>query len=413
MSVTSETVFNRFRQAMARLFTDGRPKQIAVAVSGGSDSLATLVLAKRWCDLYGTTCRAVTVDHALRPSSKSEAETVVGLANSLGIVCDILTWAGEKPFSNIQAEARQARYALIADWRGSIQHVLTGHTINDQAETFLLRLKRGSGVDGLSAMSERRDMGGWSLLRPCLGLEREDLRCVLKEQGIAWIDDPSNDNDKFDRVQMRKLLPQFEQAGLTPETFAKTCERMTRAQDALNFYVRQLAKDAVSQEYGDVLIDVQQFQNAPAEIRYRLVAATVSYIAQTIYKPRFSTLRESVAAALGGRAATFSGVVLFMHRGKLRATREYNAIKNMRGSGPFDGRWVLPLSEGQHIQALGPEQAVLLDKRVRKSIPHKTLVSQPAIFKREILVFTPTLDGNSNKGATFCSQDFFHWLNRH
>lgn len=413
MSVNTTQLFARFDHEMRGYFTQTLPASLGVAVSGGSDSLALLFLAKQWCAGHGIECRAVTVDHDLRPTSRQEAEWVVQVAANLGIACDIKTWAHDDPKANLQAQARTARYGLIDAWRHDISHVLTGHTLDDQAETFLLRLKRGSGVDGLSAMASVRDMGDWSILRPCLNMTRQDLRAFLMEHSQTWIEDPSNDNPKFDRVRMRHMLNDMRDAGLDAKGLADTSTRMARARDALQFYTKQLARTSVTTEYGDVIIDLNDLNAAPDDIQFRLVAAAIGWITSQTYRPRFSALKNGLEAVKNGQAATLAGAVLFPHKGHLRATREYNAIKEMTGCGQFDHRWAIEHESDHHIAALGPDHATTLEKHIRKAIPHRTLIVQPAIFKGNLLISVPTLLDQSQKGATFCSQDFFHSLFRH
>jgi len=181
------------------------PGPLGVAISGGGDSTALLLLlhAARRAVL------AVTVDHGLRPESAAEAAAVGALCAARGIPHDTLVWAEGPESGNLQARARQARRRLIADWaRGrGIGDVALGHTLDDQAETVLLRLARGSGVDGLAAMAAVAEGDGVRWHRPLLGIGRGALRDWLRGEGVAWIDDPSNEDPRFDRVRVRAASP--------------------------------------------------------------------------------------------------------------------------------------------------------------------------------------------------------------
>ncbi len=411
MSVTLDQLASHFDQSMRAYFSEGFPDCIGVAVSGGSDSLATLFLTAQWCRDLGIDCRAVVIDHALRDQSSAEAKWVVQTAKDLGVPCSVMVWSHDGVSSNIQAQARTARYQLIDAWRGEIKHVVTGHTYDDQVETVLLRLKRGSGVDGLSGMSNHRDMQGenrdWNLLRPNLTVERSVLRDYLNQQGQTWIDDPSNDNEAFDRVQMRRLIPQLHDYGITSQIIVKTADRMRRAQHALDHYTRELAKTSVSIEYGDVIVDPHIFQTAPDDIQFRLLAQAISWVGSNTYKPRFSALETARQVVEHGKAVNVAGTVVFQHKGNLRVTREYEAIKSLEAHSHFDKRWSIACGPTEVIRALGPEMAVTLDKSTRKLIPHRTLIVQPAIFEGNELKSVPSLEPTSQKGATICGQDIF------
>ena len=206
--------------------------RVGVAVSGGSDSTAALVLAVR--ALGPARIAAVTVDHGLRPQSRAEAESVARHCARLGVSHDILTWT-DRPGGNLQASARRGRRRLIADWaQGRVGAVILGHTQDDQAETVLLNIARGSGVDGLAAMPRRLERDGIIWLRPLLDTPRAALRDMLRARGIDWVDDPSNDNPAFDRVRMRQAGPLLAELGLSTQTLAALADRMQMARAVLH-----------------------------------------------------------------------------------------------------------------------------------------------------------------------------------
>ena len=195
---------------------------VALAVSGGSDSTALMALAQQWAKQLSQPPRlsVLTVDHGLREGSFAEAESVAQWAKALGVEHTILRWIGDKPTSRIQETARQARYDLMTEWCRShgAAALLIAHNIEDQAETIIMRLARGTGIEGLAGMHRVRLIDGTALYRPLLHLSRERLRSFLRARGQRWIDDPSNENTQFERVRIRKAeldeepvtAPQFE-----------------------------------------------------------------------------------------------------------------------------------------------------------------------------------------------------------
>ncbi len=183
-------------------------QKIALAVSGGSDSLALLHLVLDWQKQSGVKVCVLTVDHGLRAGSTAEAVEVSRICAALGVQHVILQWAGLKPVTGIQAKARTARYDLMTAWckDNDVHWLLTGHTADDQAETVAMRMARTTSAKSLSGIWRTRDWNGVNLFRPLLDLKREALRDYLHDLGVTWIDDPSNDNPKFERVRIRRVL---------------------------------------------------------------------------------------------------------------------------------------------------------------------------------------------------------------
>src|SRR5262249_55753975 len=178
---------------------------ISVAVSGGPDSLALTILADRWARERGGRLAALTVDHGLRPESAEEARTVGAWLSARGVAHDVLVWSNPKPATGIQEAAREARYRLLAEWcraQGCL-HLLTAHHREDQAETYLIRKRADSGVDGLAGMSAVREIAGLRLVRPLLRVPKARLVALLDEEGQSFLSDPSNRNPVFERARLR------------------------------------------------------------------------------------------------------------------------------------------------------------------------------------------------------------------
>ena len=172
---------------------------VAVGVSGGADSLALVLQAAEELAVFGRKVVALTVDHGLRPTSRLEAEYVAGLMQKYGIEHHILTWTGKKPTTGIEEAARQARYTLIAEWcsQNNVHVLLTAHHAKDQAETFLMRLQSGSGLEGLCGIREYSVREGLVILRPLLAVNPENLRDYLRQRAIVWVEDESNRDTTF------------------------------------------------------------------------------------------------------------------------------------------------------------------------------------------------------------------------
>ena len=202
--------FVLFAARMAALWPKSAP--LGLAVSGGGDSLALLHLA-RALNLH---ISVATVDHNLREGSRAEAEFVAALCQSFGIPHKILTWQSWNGRGNLQDQARRARYQLLAQWAESLglEAIALGHTRDDLAETFLMRLGRSAGLDGLCAMQAKRSYLSKIWLRPLLEVPRVSLRDFLQTQGHDWLEDPSNDNAKFDRIRIRKAMVSLDELGL-------------------------------------------------------------------------------------------------------------------------------------------------------------------------------------------------------
>jgi tRNA(Ile)-lysidine synthase len=284
--------------------------RIGLAVSGGSDSTALMVLFADWLAqgaLRRLPCTptVLTVDHRLRPQSEREARAVARRAAELGFCHVTLVWEEQKPATGLQAAARSARYRLLADYAGrhGITALLTGHTADDQAETLLMRLARGSGLDGLAAMApesthfiqrlavqaapatppspgKAAQRASLRLVRPLLGLSRARLRATLDARGIAWFEDPSNQSPVFERTRVRTSLRALEAVGLTQDKLALSARRLQRARAALECSVEEFCDPRrhvlTSDPCGFIRIDAEALRRAPLEITIRLLGRAVA-----------------------------------------------------------------------------------------------------------------------------------------
>lgn len=372
---------------------------VGVAVSGGSDSTALLVGLAEVLGGSGRTLCAATVDHGLRPGSAAESQAVAALCRDLGVPHATLHWQGWDGRGNLQDAARRARRALLADWAGTrgVAAVFLGHTLDDQAETLLLRLARGSGVDGLCGMAARSTALNRSWLRPFLALRRAELRAFLVDRGIGWAEDPSNDDLRFDRVKMRRMLPALEGAGLTAERLAGTAVAMARARAALEASADALAEAACDvHPVGAVSLDPAPYAAAPEDIRLRLLARLLGWVSGAEYRPRLEALaaldRAICAGAAGLRARTLQGCLVRAFRGRIWVIREPARTGPPVPAGQvWDGRWRCAIGPaGAEIGALGaPGLAALGDGWRTLGLPREALLSSPAIRRNGALIAAP------------------------
>jgi tRNA(Ile)-lysidine synthase len=286
----------------------GAPWPAAVGVSGGSDSLALMLLLRDWAKQAGLPPpQVLCVDHGLRPEAKNEARKVRQWARKAGLSCHVLTCSGKPPRSDVEATARALRYRLMGKWavQEDMAAVYVAHTRDDQAETFLLRLARGSGVDGLSAMRPLApypdgDFSSLKLLRPLLGVTRLQLRAYLEEAGQPWLDDPMNADPRFARVRIRNAWPQLEALGLTPSRLAEAAIHLGRARSALDAVNQAVLQQACKPYKDGLLLDPVALTDAPQELGLRALASVLMMVSKNPYRPRFERLHGLFSAILAG-----------------------------------------------------------------------------------------------------------------
>lgn len=293
-------------------------KSLLLAVSGGPDSVALMLLCSAWEQRGAHDVAVATVDHGLRPDSRVEADTVREWAHALGFEHHLLTWTGEKPATRIQERARAARYGLLEDCAQSLGAgaIVTAHHADDQAETILFRLTRGSGVAGLSGMASATRLGGTTLLRPLLDIQKTALVGVCEAANHPFFSDPSNVNEAYARARLRKLLPALEELGLDTDALLRLGGRAARADAALYACASALHDRAVLQA-GPQLASFRadRLREAPVELLQRVIAAEIARLAPDA-QIRLERLERAVlrlAAALQSKEPmrlTLCGLIL-------------------------------------------------------------------------------------------------------
>lgn len=263
---------------------------IAAGVSGGADSLALIFRLEEWAKANNRKVVALTVDHGLRVESGQEALYVADLMKQYGIEHHILVWEGSKPTKGIEAEARAVRYQLLGKWcqENQVKVLATGHHQRDQAETFLLRLQRGSGLSGLSGILPVSNRDGLMIIRPQLENTPQELKDFLIAKGIAWVEDPSNQCEDFQRVKIRNYLPQLEkEIGISVECLAGTADVLARTRAYMEEQVEQVVRDNVRylEKNCGAIVSKKSLDEMHEEIRYRLLALLIKKIGKRDYTP--------------------------------------------------------------------------------------------------------------------------------
>jgi tRNA(Ile)-lysidine synthase len=312
---------------------------LVLAVSGGPDSTALLVLAARWAKALKKTRKrapqliAVTIDHGLRAAAAREAAAVKRLAQRLGVAHRTLRWRGAKPKTGLQEAARLARYRLLADAanRAGYEHVLTAHTLDDQAETVLFRLARGSGLVGLAGMAHAAPLpaggaGTLFLVRPLLRIAKARLYATLEASGIAHSEDPSNRDPRFTRARLRGLMPALAREGLDARGLARLAARVRRAESTIEFAVAA-ARAALAPgpwpERGPVAFDAAGFANLPAEIGLRLLGRAIARTGNElpVELSKLETLYDDVRRADSRLRRTLAGALITLGPDRLTVER--------------------------------------------------------------------------------------------
>jgi tRNA(Ile)-lysidine synthase len=307
---------------------------IVIAASGGPDSTALLFLAARWARRHKTPPKllAVTVDHGLRPQAAAEAASVKRLARRLGVPHRTLAWRGSKSDTGLQEAARLARYRLLmqASARAGSAHILTAHTLDDQAETVLFRLARGSGLTGLAGMATVSLVpveggGATFIVRPLLHVPKTRLIATLRAAGIAYSEDPSNRDPRFTRARLRALMPDLAREGLNAHGLARLAGRMRRAEAAIEFAVQAASAALAPSAWpwrGPVVFDADQFRALPAEVGLRLLGRAIAHTGDEgpVELGKLETLYEAVRQESRFRR-TLAGAVVTLAGGKLSVER--------------------------------------------------------------------------------------------
>ncbi|MFT5438332.1 MAG: tRNA(Ile)-lysidine synthase [Alphaproteobacteria bacterium] len=388
--------------------------EIAIACSGGADSMALAVLAADWARRRKGQATALIVDHGLRAESVSEAASVRRRLKGLGIGAHILRWAGEKPTTGIQQAAREARYGLMERWcwRHAVLHLAVAHHLEDQAETVLHRFARGSGPDGLAGMAAIRETQSLRLLRPFLGTPRARLRATLHARGIDWVEDPSNQDPAYARVRLRALAPTLTEIGLGPQAINRQARQFAIARQALDGDVADaLANCGALHVEGYATLARGFFSDTRSAVALRGLNSLLCCVGGRTYpvrQERLGRLYSVLADPTFVGTRTLAGCTVRMGREQLVIAREAGRILPVSIHDGEDILWdqrfrvrLLRRVEGRQPRrfTLAPFDPQLLvgagrdAARVRASaLPSAVRLSLPALYDRRGLVAVPHLN---------------------
>ena len=395
-------------------------ERFALAVSGGTDSLALLDCVDRWRRTHSPRAKitVLTVDHGLRPSSKADAARVIAIARGRGLPAKTLRWTGEKPRGDVEAAARAARYRLLLDAaNGSgASHLVLAHHRDDQAETLLLRLARGSGVFGLAAMRAEITAGDAIIFRPFLDVAKARLAETIAVAGLTPVEDAMNVDPRFARARLRRIMPLLAADGIDPAGLARTTRRLAGAAEAIELAADAHLNSAVRvDDLAIVSIDAPSFFSAPNEVCLRALVRVLLAIGGDDYPPRFDRLsrlaadmRHHIVAKRFKR--TLAGSVVEWRRGGFVVYREVgrtglSAFEVGSGfSGPWDHRFHVEIGTrapaGLKLGALSETGRRAIGVRAG-SAPPGALAALPALWRGNTVKAVPSLGYFDGGGRNF------------
>jgi tRNA(Ile)-lysidine synthase len=409
----SQTEADRLLAPLARF------SRVALAVSGGPDSLALMDLAARWSKRRaGLALFVLTVDHALRAGSRAEAEMVGCAAQEADLPHTVLTWKHGAVDGQLHARARAARYDLMAAYctAHDIPALVTAHNLDDQAETFLMRLKRGSGLDGLAAIPEEGSWAGLALMRPLLDVPKERLVASAVKARLPFVLDPSNDDTRFERGRIRGAAGALAMLGLAPEAIALSARRLRRARAALEEAAGDfLLRHGETNIAGYAGIDLAALLAAPEEIALRSLVRLIGVVGAASEPVRLAKLEALLALlkADPGKARTLGRCRLVPRDGRLQVFREMRkeGLPELRlDPGDrmlWDNRFRIELGEGASapitVRALGEEGLRALKDReaMPQAVPRLAAKTLPACWRNGTLIGLPDFGQQSLGIAPF------------
>jgi len=318
-------IYFRFREKISSFIGKER---FAIAVSGGSDSLALSVLAKLYSLENDNDFVSLIIDHKLRKESAEEARVTYKNLTQNKIKAKILTYQGEKFSSNIQKKARDLRYDLFHKYcaKNKIKFLILAHHQDDLIENFYIRLIRGSGIKGLTSLQNIFEYNkNFYLLRPLLNFNKQELLSVTKKSYSSWIEDPSNKNDKFLRVRIRKMQTKLQKEGFDPKRIIKTIDNLNTAKDSLDFYIFKSEKKYLNfYKEGYAILKSSIFNNEAQEVIFRVIIKAIHFVSGEYYPPRSDSLKGLMKNLLAKsfKSSTLGGCLIEKNKNIISFYRE-------------------------------------------------------------------------------------------
>jgi len=289
-----ELLLNNIDKIFSKQKQKDLPKKVAVAVSGGCDSLALTIALNEYCRFKKIKLFAVTINHKVRKDADKEAAQLNKILSKNKIAHQILEvkWL-EKPTSNIESKLREARYELLYEFclKNKIEFLFLGHQLEDVAENFLIRLFRGSGLDGLSTISEISEYKKIKLLRPFLNITKDQLKEFLQSKKIKWFEDETNDDEKFLRNKIRKFFNSFSDKNLIQKRIKNSTDEIAQMRDLFDLDLIDKAKEILQFQGDSFLLNLEKFKVIPEKIALKILALTAMEISGKEYKPRLERLK--------------------------------------------------------------------------------------------------------------------------
>jgi tRNA(Ile)-lysidine synthase len=287
-------IFKKFENSL-----NTKKNNIAVAVSGGPDSLSLAFLSKCFSLKHKIDAKYFIVDHKLRNESLNEAKNVINILKKFNIHCKILTWRGKKPSSNVQSIARDNRYSLLVNEckKSNIKHILLGHHLDDLFENFFIRILRGSGLNGLISLDKKTEYkdNNTEILRPLLNLEKNDLIYLSKKVFNFFVEDPSNKNENFKRIRVRNLLNSLKKEGLDKKKLLLTINNLKDADKSIQFYIKKnIEKNSTFFKKKNIIILNNNFFTQSHEVIFRSLTKVIQKIGKKYYPVRGKSINELI-----------------------------------------------------------------------------------------------------------------------
>lgn len=374
-----------------------------VAVSGGLDSIS-LAFAVRDFLASSEKIICLTVDHGLREESAAEAAEVQKYLNSEGFCSVVLRWEGEKPVAAIQEKARDARYKLMTDYcvKHNINCILTAHNLNDNIETMLQRLTRGSGISGLSGIPEVSEMHNIKIIRPILTLSRAEIQAYATENKLKWWEDPTNSTDKYQRNRIRKIVDSLKSEGLEEGRVSQSIAAIKSADDALEYYAGMALQSVCEIHHAPIhaWLNVARLAEYPYETQRRVVLKILKIVGsgEEIRQESLQRFLDNLMSMNKVVKCTIAGVEIDSDNNTLFVREQSKAAQELLSDGEivFDKKYRLILHSEKkrefYVKYLTQNGWSSIPAEFRKNIAitkKRLLYSMPAIFELENVISVP------------------------
>jgi len=400
---------------------------LAVAVSGGCDSLCLAILAKEWTNIRGGTITALIVDHGLRKDSKKECKETQNILKKRKIFSYCFTWKLSKiPKSGVQEKAREFRYNIFEEWcyKKKIAHLLVAHHFEDQKETFLMRLNHNSNIYGLACMPKILIKKKIRILRPFLDFKKKEIISYLKEKKINWINDPTNTSSKYSRNRLRKILPKLEKKGLTDNKLKKILRRAQNERKKIEKkFTDWFILNVEIKSFGYALINFDRLKLLNKEDFIFIFSRILNMISGSLYPPKskyVSNFYKKIKSDSNIKHTNLGGCHIFISKKKFYICREiFKKNKKQKIDLQFnkiiwDNRFEIEYKKNKHtflkkklgksvfieqLQKNGWNEVLLKNESLKKrfEIPNKVILSLPAIKnKKNDVLYVPHLKYYSN-----------------